>query len=155
MRNVSMVQPRVASWWRYIILAFILSISVPGLLFMAIPGEAAITQPGAWTQIYTGTANTTGNVSYNVPSGSDRVLVVTVATESASNVTFTTSGTYNSVGLTRVANASDDTASQRVHTAILYIPEASLPASGAYNLSVTTGGTLQRMVWLGTGRVSS
>jgi len=115
------------------------------LLCLPEAAQAVITQPGGWAEIYNGTANTTGSVSYNVPAGSGRILVVTVATTSASNVSYTTTGSYNGASLTRIGGASDDTSSQRQHTAILYILEASLPASGPYSLSVTTGGTLQHM----------
>src|SRR6516165_7809538 len=51
--------------------------------------HAAITQTGAWTKIYDGTATTMTGGTYAVPAGQSRVLVVGIAQSATASGTVT------------------------------------------------------------------
>jgi len=103
-----------------------------------------------WTPVYSGKSSSTQSISYTVPAGTgtNRLLVVALASEITSAGTQSIDLSYGGRPLTEAAGDFNISATQ--HTAFYYLDEVGLGEAGINTtLSVTvTGGTLRQMdVW--------
>ncbi|WP_445454033.1 T9SS sorting signal type C domain-containing protein [Flavobacterium sp. 25HG05S-40] len=110
---------------------------------------AQVTTLQNWSNLYnaTGSGATT---AYTVPagSGSNRVLVVAIASSQSAVAARTVSITYGGQAMT-LASGNMGTTTIRQHTAIYYLNEAGLDAASGSNLiySITGGTTRGTTVW--------
>jgi parallel beta-helix repeat protein len=113
-----------------------------GLLLFAGALRAAITFDNV-SSSFAATPSTTHSFSHTISSGSNRLLVVLVATEDANAADAVISGaTYNGVAMTLVPSSrSTLTGTGTNESAIFYLLNASLPAAGTYTVQITTAGT--------------
>lgn len=82
----------------------------------------------------------TNTFSHTIGSGSDRLLVIIIASTAATAAQHVVSAcTYNGVSATLAVGLTSDSEGLRI--SIYYLHEASLPAAGSYNVSVTIGGS--------------
>ena len=104
--------------------------------------RAAITYDNASSSFAAAPA-TSHTFSHTIGSGSNRLLVVLVATEDGTAADAVVSGvTYNGVAMTLVPSSrSTHTGTGTNESAIFYLLNASLPTAGAYNVQITTAGT--------------
>lgn len=82
----------------------------------------------------TGTTANPFTFSYNIPSGTNRILFVLIESEATSGDVSTV--TYNGVTLTKAVDAVVGTTTL-LNVEIWYLLETNLPASGSYTVSVT------------------
>jgi len=109
-----------------------------------------VTQLLPWTNQFNGTSTATQNKTYSVPTGSgtNRLLVVAIATARTSNGSRTVTLTYG--GQTLVSAAGDMASASAVqHTQLYYLNEAGLEAASGTTLSfsVSSGTTEITNVW--------
>ena len=100
----------------------------------------------AWSNVYHGTATTAQVIPYTVPAGSgtNRVMVVAIASDMTAVGARTVTLSYGNQNLTLV-NGDMGTATIRQHTALYYLNEAGLDAATDANLRVTVSGGTTRM----------
>ena len=95
-----------------------------------------------WTSLYAGTAFP-GTYSYTVNSGTDRLLVVGLASDITANATQSATVTYGGVSL--VKQVTDETTNDRQHSWLFYLKDNAVMNGSAQNLVVSiTGGTASR-----------
>lgn len=114
------------------------------LFFVPAIVSAQVTILSNWTTLYNNTDNP-GNMTYNVPAGSNknRLLVVAIATARTANGSRTVSITYGGRTLTSIND--DLSTSRRAHTALYYLQESELDLASSNTLSVSiSGGTTRR-----------
>ncbi|MEI6604225.1 MAG: LamG-like jellyroll fold domain-containing protein [Verrucomicrobiota bacterium] len=104
-----------------------------------------ITELSAWSNIYHGTVTQAQNFTYTVPSGSgsNRILVVAIASSRTSVGTRSVTLSYGGRTLTR-ANG-DMSNNVRQHTALYYLTEAGLDAATSTTLAATISGGSSRV----------
>lgn len=98
-----------------------------------------------WTTIYSNTAYpNNASVSYTMPAGSGRLLIVAISSTRSTVGTQTYTVSYGGQSLTRI-NGDETSATPQDHTALYYLNEAGIVAAGgtgAHNFTLTiTGGT--------------
>src|SRR5574340_1269207 len=120
---------RGMNWMAKISLVMIFTLVFSTFMWWYQPREtrSAITNNG-WTTIYNNTAYpNNSSVAYTVPAGSNRLLMVMVASERTTSGTQTYTISYGNQALTEVTAASDrSNATPRQHTAIYYLDEAGI-----------------------------
>ncbi len=105
--------------------------------FYPIAVQAAPVETQTWSNVYSGTA-APGTLSYSVPSGSNRMLVVAVSTHLTALAAQTCSVTYGGQAMTAASgNSVGFGVSTQTHAGLFYLPEAGLRAASSSNLVVT------------------
>ena len=103
-----------------------------------------------WTPLYNNVSTSQQTISYSVPagSGSNRMLMVAIASSQSSAASRTVSISYGGQNLTLAAGNMDVT-TIRQHTAIYYLNEAGLDLASNSNLvfTVSNGTTRVTTVW--------
>ncbi len=107
-------------------------------------GPASVGALSAWTNFYHGTADSQSS-SYTVPAGSNRLLVVAVASAMTAVGARTVTLTYGGVALTDVGGDMGLSA-PRQHTELYYLNEAGIESALSTTLAFTVN--------LGTTRVN-
>lgn len=106
--------------------------------------QAAISVQNAWAQQYASTTYPSGavNASYAIANGTNRLLVVAVATTRTAVGTMSCSVTYGGVSLTLAAGDAASTTTWN-HSFLFYLKDSDIgSAAGGKSLNVTvTGGT--------------
>lgn len=123
------------------VLILILSLIIGGLL-PAMPVSAAISKPSDWASQYASATYPSGtvNASYTVAAGSNRLLVVAIASTRTDIGTQTVSVSYGGQPLTPAAG-DGTSASTWNHSYLYYLNEAGIQAASGTSLNVTiTGG---------------
>jgi hypothetical protein len=115
-------------------------------LFTNTTVTAQISTLSAWTNTYHGTLTAQQNVTYTVPAGSgtNRILVVAIASSRTTLGTRTVTLTYGGQTLTSVAGDIGIT-TIRQHTQLYYLKEAGLDAATSTTLAITVSGGLTRV----------
>lgn len=83
--------------------------------------------------------------SHTVGSGSDRLLVVSVAVEDSPANADVTALTYNSVSLTKAVDRNVGTGTD-MNVELWYMLDANLPSTGSYTVSITTAGAITDII---------
>ena len=112
-------------------------------LFFVNNSFGQVTQVNAWAQQYASATYPTGaiNASYAVPNGTNRLLVVAVATTRTANGSQTCTVTYGGVTLTQAAGDGTVT-NQWNHTFLFYLNDANIGSAAAgksLNVTVSNG----------------
>jgi hypothetical protein len=117
-------------------------------LFLHQAVNAQVTQPTAWTKVYDQAAATGTGQSFAVAGGSNRILVVAIATNSGGNsgtVQDPTTITYGGVGLTKATGNGGGT-SARMHTWLYFLKNNAVMDGTSKALNVTMGAQSQTNV---------
>ncbi len=120
-------------------------------LFVASSVSAQISVINSWAQQYASNAYPTGNVnaSYAIPNGSNRLLVVAVATTRTSNGSQNCTVTYGGVALTQ-ATGDGSVTSQWNHSFIFYLNDANIgSAASGKPLAVTVSNGTSYYTYVG------
>ena len=114
------------------------------LLVLAFPLSAAIAFDASSRAATTSTGRTSITWPHTIAAGVDRALVVGVAIEDASTTDANVSSvTYNGVALTAVPSSKiNGGGTGIIQTQLFYLLAANLPASGTFNVVVTTQGAV-------------
>lgn len=120
-------------------------------LFLINKSNAQITNPLAWTQQYASTTYPAGaiNASYAIANGSNRLLVVAVATTQTAVGAISCSVTYGGVSLT-LASGDGTVTTDWNHTFLFYLTDANIgSAAGGKSLNVTCSGGTSYYTYVG------
>ena len=107
------------------------------------PAQAAISQPGAWASQYASATYPSGtvNAAYTVAAGSNRLLVVAIASTRTTVGSQTVSVSYGGQSLYLAAGDGGSTATWN-HSYLYFLDEAGIAAAANDDLNVTiTDGT--------------
>ena len=121
------------------------------MLFFVADSFGQVTTLQNWTNIYEGTSTNAQTSTYNVTAGtgSNRLLVVAIASTTRANSTNAVTLTYG--GQPLVSANSDISTNNRQHTAIYYLNEAGLDAATNSTLScrvqISSGSVVLTSVW--------
>ena len=97
--------------------------------------NAALSQPGAWTQLYAATAFPAAAMTYTVPAGTNRLMVVAISSTRTAAGTQNVSVSYGGQALTLAAG--DASKATPNHTYLYYLKEAGIAAATDTNLTVS------------------
>jgi predicted CxxxxCH...CXXCH cytochrome family protein len=134
------------SWWLKTTLVLLLTIVTSVFMYEGwykpMQATAAITQQASWTSQYASTAYPSGavNASYTIAAGTNRILLVAIASRTSTAAAQTVTVTYGGQALT-LAQGDAGSSSQQ-HTYLYYLKDAGIAAASGASLNVTvTGGT--------------
>jgi hypothetical protein len=123
------------------------------VLVCSINSSAQVTTLSAWSNIYHGTSTSAQTATVTIPAGtgSNRLLVVGIASDRTTGSgagTRTVTLTYGGQSLTSANNDMGTSSIQ--HTGLYYLNEAGIDAASGTTLSVTVSGGTTRMtdVWV-------
>jgi hypothetical protein len=128
---------------RSVSIRIVIALALFVLVFLSLPtmpASAAISLQQAWTNLYAGVAYP-GTYSYTVTPGSQRILVVAVASTRSTAGAQTATATYGGQAMT--LEIGDAAAATRQHSYLFFLRDTPAVMNGApQNLVVTiTGGT--------------
>jgi len=108
-----------------------------------------ITQPKAWTKGYDQASGTATGTSFAIASGSNRILIVAIATTSTSSGTVNDPTTISYGGVTLTKATSNGGTNGRPHTFLYYLKDNSVMdnTSRALNVTMGTGTIVNLTVW--------
>ncbi|HEX9049227.1 MAG TPA: hypothetical protein VF841_01720 [Anaeromyxobacter sp.] len=110
--------------------------------------RAQISQQNAWVSQYANTAYPNGavNANYTISAGTNRLLLVAIASRTSTTATQTVSVTYGGHALT-LANG-DAASSAQDHTYFYYLNDAGISAAVGTSLNVTINGGSAYYTWV-------
>lgn len=131
---------------KFLLFSIIILMSVS--ILNSVLGQVSVIKD--WTSVYSGNSSSTQEINYPVPTGtgSNRLLVVAIASEITAAGTQSVTLSYGGQPLTRAAG--DFGMASAFHTGFYYLNEAGFDAAGAnMTLSVTVSGTAARLtdIW--------
>jgi hypothetical protein len=116
-------------------------------LFFVKHSFGQITQTVAWAKAYDQASGTGSGISFAIPNGSNRILIVGVTASVTNSGSFTVNSlTYGGVAL---ANATSNmNQSSHVHTALYYLKDNPVMDNTSRPIAITLSGTTANMtVW--------